>query len=423
MPWELGARLFCFRLRAVARAPIARHGSAPRSRVRQNSGRTPNPSSAASSHATSSATVRTSAHASSVSGSKASSSSTPGSPRPADGRRRHGAARAPELSRSCATRETQTPATSRIVSSAPAIAHFTVGPCAQPNHPMAAPASALAHVFVHARGEMLPEERRRLRHLDVCGPRERLAQVIGASRGTRRTRRGGPRAPARASPSTRSTNLASLRCVIAATSSSSPARGRGSPSPRRPSCQGCRQSPRAAAHDISAESASRAASAAAARMAARTSAARSSRRSAASGRSARRSSDRSARLERLALRRLERQPIEADVHRDAIEPGREARLPFESLEALERANECVLRQVGRVLVIADISVAQLIHLAAVALDDDVEGRALTGEAQSDERPVVGLGPRRVERDGIALRRQRGWSSQATRVPSRRGSAR
>ncbi len=127
-------------------------------------------------------------------------------------------------------------------------------------------------------------------------------------------------------------------------------------------------------------------------------------------------------FEGLALRRLERQPIETDVDRDPIEPGGEARLPFEPLQALERADERILRQIGRVLVVADIAVTQLIHLAAVALDDDVEGLAVTVETELDERPVVGLGPRRIERHALDRRRQRVWSSQATQVPSRRGSA-
>jgi hypothetical protein len=50
-------------------------------------------------------------------------------------------------------------------------------------------------------------------------------------------------------------------------------------------------------------------------------------------------------------------------------------------------------------VVADIAVAQLIHLAAVALDYDIEGLAVAVETEPDERPVVGLLPCRVERRG------------------------
>ena len=319
---------------------------------------------------------------------------------------------------------TQTPDTSRSVSSAPAIAHLTVGPCgpAEPRRcrarwPLRSRTSSCTRAEKCSQksgeGSGIAARRRSARASRSASDR---------SPGTRRRRRGAPRATARAcrrrGPRIRLRSGVSSQQLL----QDSPARGRDSPSPPRPSCRGCRQSPRAAAHDISAGSASRAASAATAgwprvlrrrarRAGARHPGARRGRRRSSAGSSG------------SLLRRLEREPIEADVDRDAVEPGREARLPFEPLEALEGANECVLREVGGVLVVADVAIAQLIHLAAVTLDDDIECLAASGKARRRRASGRRLRPTRSRRPQFPRRRRRVWSSQATRAPSTRGSAR
>ena len=105
--------------------------------------------------------------------------------------------------------------------------------------------------------------------------------------GTPRTRRGAPCAPSsRARLRRRRRARRVVRCVMARSPGSSsdwPARGRNSPSPRRPSCRGCRRSPGATARDRCAGSAWRAACREARAIARRTAAARSSRSSPARG--------------------------------------------------------------------------------------------------------------------------------------------
>src|SRR5262249_58092199 len=77
-------------------------------------------------------------------------------------------------------------------------------------------------------------------------------------------------------------------------------------------------------------------------------------------------------LDRFVDRRLRADPIEADVHADPIQPCAERRLAFEVAKSAEGAKEDVLRQVARVFVIADETIAELINSTAMTLDDEVE---------------------------------------------------
>ena len=223
-------------------------------------GRTPNPSAAASSHATSSATVRTSAHASSAVGIELFDARR--RQRPADAVAVVSAGGTRSAGHAVVRQRAQTPDDEQEREQRAGhrpLHRRAVGPAEPPAGPSA---SRLRDGLVHARREMLPEERRRLGHSTVGGrARAPRAAPLAVARHASQASRCAARAGASV-PSSESTSSASLRCVIAATSSDWPARGRGSPSPRRPSCRGCRQSPRAAAHDKPAESTSRAASAA-----------------------------------------------------------------------------------------------------------------------------------------------------------------
>ena len=61
------------------------------------------------------------------------------------------------------------------------------------------------------------------------------------------------------------------------------------------------------------------------------------------------------------------------------------RLAAETPQPSVRAQEHVLRQIARVFVVADEAVAQLIHGAPVALDDQVERAGPAGQARLDQR--------------------------------------
>ena len=65
-----------------------------------------------------------------------------------------------------------------------------------------------------------------------------------------------------------------------------------------------------------------------------------------------------------------------------------------------RTDEHVLRQIARVFVVTRKSIAQLVDLPLMALDNEVERLAAAAPAGVDERPIVGgvgqrcgLGPR------------------------------
>ena len=84
-------------------------------------------------------------------------------------------------------------------------------------------------------------------------------------------------------------------------------------------------------------------------------------------------------------RRLRADAIQADVDADPVQPRGERRLPAELPQPAVRAEEHVLRQVAGVFVVADEAVAQLIHRAAMPLDDQVERAGPAGQAGLDQR--------------------------------------
>ena len=75
-------------------------------------------------------------------------------------------------------------------------------------------------------------------------------------------------------------------------------------------------------------------------------------------------------------------------------------MTLEAVQTAKRPDEHVLRQVARVLVIPRKPVAQLIDMALVPLNDDVERFTTAGQARLHQRPIVAgrvrlrvLGPR------------------------------
>ena len=106
--------------------------------------------------------------------------------------------------------------------------------------------------------------------------------------------------------------------------------------------------------------------------------------------------------------------IEADVDRDPVEPRRQARLALESFQPLEGADERVLREIGGILVVADVAITELIDLTAVALDDDVESIALASQAEPNERASSASAQAGSASEAFAGRRTRIVQSGATR---------
>ena len=104
-----------------------------------------------------------------------------------------------------------------------------------------------------------------------------------------------------------------------------------------------------------------------------------------------------AQLQRLGSRRLDRHAIEADVHRNPIEPCSKGRTRPETAQSAIRPDEDVLRQIAGVLVVAHEAVAELVHLPAVSLDDDVEGAGTAAERGVDEGLLVRGFPIRIHR--------------------------
>jgi len=81
-------------------------------------------------------------------------------------------------------------------------------------------------------------------------------------------------------------------------------------------------------------------------------------------------------LDRREARNLHRLAIEADVHRDPMQPGRERRVSLELRQGAKRPHEGVLRQVAGILVIAGEPVAELIDPPLVSLHDRIESITL-----------------------------------------------
>ena len=103
-----------------------------------------------------------------------------------------------------------------------------------------------------------------------------------------------------------------------------------------------------------------------------------------------------ARLQWLGRRHLDRHAIQTKVYRNAVEPGADGGLSLESMEGAIRANEDVLREIARVLMIAGEAITELVDVALVPLDEYIERGHLPRPALLDQRVVIRLGPRRVE---------------------------
>ena len=87
--------------------------------------------------------------------------------------------------------------------------------------------------------------------------------------------------------------------------------------------------------------------------------------------------------------RLRRDPVQAHVDRDADTARSTAPTALEPRGApLIRANEHVLRQIARVLVVADEAIAELVDLTPVPFDDDVERLAARPARTRLERGAI-----------------------------------
>src|SRR5580765_5934733 len=82
--------------------------------------------------------------------------------------------------------------------------------------------------------------------------------------------------------------------------------------------------------------------------------------------------------------------VQARVHADSMKPRRERRSAAEAAQPAIHAEEHVLRQVARVFVVPDKSIAQLINLAPMPFDDDVEGATAPGAACLEQLQIVEL---------------------------------
>jgi hypothetical protein len=107
--------------------------------------------------------------------------------------------------------------------------------------------------------------------------------------------------------------------------------------------------------------------------------------------------------------------VQTHIDRDAVQPGCERRLSLEPAEAAIGSNEHVLREVARVLVVADEPVTEQINLALVALHDRTERVARPGQARGDQFPVVS--PGQVPMKGLVRVRR---AARHARLSARRG---
>src|SRR5262245_28350720 len=89
-------------------------------------------------------------------------------------------------------------------------------------------------------------------------------------------------------------------------------------------------------------------------------------------------------LDRLGLESAGLHPGQAHFDADAIQPRRNRRLAAKVLETAVRAQEHVLREIARVLVVGDEAIAQLVDRTAVPLDDQIEGACPAVETRGDE---------------------------------------
>src|SRR5579875_3227466 len=80
--------------------------------------------------------------------------------------------------------------------------------------------------------------------------------------------------------------------------------------------------------------------------------------------------------------------VDAQVEGDAVDPGVEAGVALEPIQALKRPGERLLHHVERVLAIPEHPQGQRRHLALVALDESPKGRAFASPGTLDELPVA-----------------------------------
>jgi hypothetical protein len=88
----------------------------------------------------------------------------------------------------------------------------------------------------------------------------------------------------------------------------------------------------------------------------------------------------------LDVARLAPLVVDAEVHADAIDPGVEARVALELVEALVGLGEGVLHDVQSVLAIAEHADGERGDLSLITFDQHPEGLPITPAGALDERP-------------------------------------
>src|SRR5262249_41177747 len=111
--------------------------------------------------------------------------------------------------------------------------------------------------------------------------------------------------------------------------------------------------------------------------------------------------------------------IKADVDANPIEPRAERRLPFEIPQAPERAEEYVLRQIARVFVVADETIAELIHSPAMTLDDEIEGTRTSSQAGAHEISLAEVCQRGIPHRDVVVSHHRQFPARICRSDDRR----
>ncbi len=81
-------------------------------------------------------------------------------------------------------------------------------------------------------------------------------------------------------------------------------------------------------------------------------------------------------------------PVQTNIDGNAIQPRAERGLALETMQASICADEDVLREIARVLVIAGEAITQLVDLPLVPFDDRIKCVATSAEARLYERAVV-----------------------------------
>src|SRR5688500_7194377 len=82
--------------------------------------------------------------------------------------------------------------------------------------------------------------------------------------------------------------------------------------------------------------------------------------------------------------------IDAEVPADADQPRLEIRAAIERLQRLENLDEDVLREIFRLVMLADELVGEVVHLAPVLPDDQVPGLLIAGKTPLDQQIGRGI---------------------------------